>query len=77
MNEFIKETIVIDELGFKKEELEVIENFFFCNLDLDDWESIKFIDYDEEDENHFKLPTGRMVYFPDELLRKDLLAQID
>lgn len=72
----MKETF--EELGFKKEEMDAIENHFFCTLDLDDWESIQFIDEnEEEDENFFRLPTGRMVYFPDELLRKDLLAQID
>jgi hypothetical protein len=78
MNELMAETIVIQELGFKKEEMDAIENHFFCNLDLDDWESIEFMDEnEEEDENFFRLPTGRMVYFPDELLRKNLLAQID
>jgi hypothetical protein len=72
------EEIILEQLGFKQEEIEAIENHFLCNLDLDDWESMEFIDDDEEeDENYFKLPTGRMIYFPDKLLHKELLAQID
>lgn len=72
-----KEMIVIGELGFKEEEMEAVENHFLYSLDIDDWETLEFIDEGEEDENHFKLPTGRMVYFPDELLHKELLSQMD
>jgi len=75
---YMLERIVIEEFGFTEEEITAIENNFLCSLNYDDWESIQFIDEDcDEDENHFKLPTGRMVYFPDELLRKDVMAQID
>lgn len=72
------EEIILEELGFKSEEIEAIEKHFLCNLDLADWESMEFVDNDEEeDENFFKLPSGRMVYFPDKLLYKESLAQID
>ncbi|WP_368658680.1 hypothetical protein AB3Z07_05110 [Metabacillus halosaccharovorans] len=65
-------------LGFEESEIDAIINHFFCNLDMNDWESIEFIDEDEEeDDNFFKLPTGRMVYFPDELVRKDIISQLD
>jgi hypothetical protein len=67
-------------LGFKEEEIETIQGHFSCSLNLEDWESISFEEDDEEVEgfdNFLKLPTGRVVYFPDELMRKDLLAQID
>lgn len=78
MYEFMKETFVIKELGFKEGEMEAIENHFSCTLNLDDWESIEIIEEEEEEsENFFKLPTGRMVYFPDDLLHKEILAQID
>ncbi|MBA9088642.1 hypothetical protein FHR92_005160 [Fontibacillus solani] len=70
--------VVIEELGFKEEEIDAIMSRFLCSLDQDDWESIKFVDDNEEEgENFFKLPTGRMVYFPEELLYKDLLSQMD
>lgn len=51
----------------------------------DDWESVELINEDEliadedieESENHLKLPTGRIAYFPDGLLHKEQLQQID
>lgn len=68
---------VIKELGFEEEEIEAIWGHFECRLSQEDWESISFVEEEEEDDNYFKLPTGRMVYFPDKLIHKDRLAQID
>jgi hypothetical protein len=69
----------IEYKGFTAEEINAIEEHFLCRLDLNDWESIEFVNDGEEEEydNLFKLPTGRMVYFPDELIRKEELAQMD
>jgi hypothetical protein len=78
MNELMKKTLVIDELGFKEEEMDAIDNYFLFTLTFEDWDSIEFVDEDEEEcEHYFKLPTGRMVFFPAELLYKEVLAQID
>lgn len=72
----------LKELGFDDEEMEAIWGYFTCRLDQEDWESISFVDEVDDDEveeseNYYKLPTGRIVYFPDELIHKDKLAQID
>lgn len=70
--------IYIKELGFEEVEVEAIWLRFTCHLSQNDWESITFVKEDvDEDYNYFKLPTGRMVYFPDDLIHKDRLAQID
>ena len=74
----MEKEINIVELGFSKIEIEAIEEHFLITLSMYDWESIAILDEEEEeDDNHFMLPTGRMVYFPNELLRKELLSQID
>ncbi|MFP3666542.1 hypothetical protein SB717_15470 [Priestia sp. SIMBA_032] len=79
MNELMKKTLVIEELGFKEEEMDAIDNYFLLfTLTFEDWNSIEFVDENEEESEHyFKLPTGRMVFFPAELLYKEVLAQID
>lgn len=69
---------ITDDFGFKKEEIDAIESHFYITLDYGDWESMQIVDYElEDDENHLNLPTGRLVYFPDKLIRKDMLAQMD
>ncbi len=81
------EVIIKEELGFTEDEMDAIYDHFTCTLDFEDWETIQFIEEDDEDlediedlnehDNFLKLPTGRIVYFPDELMRKEVLAQID
>lgn len=78
------ELSIIEDFGFKKEEIEQIKGEFTFTLNYDDWGSIVLIeeiDLDEDEiedsENHLKLSTGRVAFFPDDLLRKELLAQID
>ncbi|MDM5250027.1 hypothetical protein [Lysinibacillus sp. G4S2] len=78
------EFLIKEDFGFKEEEIEGIGKHFILSLDYDDWGSIELIeviDLDEKDiedsENHLKLSTGRMAYFPDDLLEKELKAQID
>ncbi len=72
------ESILFKELGFEDEEVDAIVNRFDFRLDPNDWESIQVVDYElEDDDNHLNLPTNRLVYFPDELIRKNRLAQID
>lgn len=79
------EQYIIENLGFKKEEMDAIKLHFFCNLIQDDWASIELVDnvdLDEDEEiedfdNLLKLPTGRIACFTDELLHKDTLAQMD
>lgn len=78
------EFLIIEELGFKKEEVDAIKTHFLCRLDQEDWESIELVKDELEDaegiedsENYLKLPTGRIAYFPDDLLHKEILAQID
>lgn len=70
------------ELGFQEEEIEAIWLHFICNLSQEDWESITIVkeaieEAIEEDGNYLKLPTGRVVYLPDKLIRKEQLAQFD
>ncbi len=70
----------IREMGFREDEIQAIENHFLCTLDYNDWETICFIkeeDYDEDAEDMLKLPTGRIAYFSDELVKKELMSQID
>lgn len=83
----------IESLGFTKEEIKDIVDHFSCNLDLEDWESMRLFDNnadlanyfsieeqdDEslEDDNCLRLPTGRWVVFLDELMVKELKAQMD
>lgn len=71
--------VIVEDFGFTLEEVEAIKNHFSFSLDYDDWESIIIEEDDQVEEgyNYFRLPTGRIVYFPDELLHKDILAQID
>lgn len=78
------EFLIIEEFGFKKEEVDVIESHFTFSIDYYDWDSIviynsKDLEGDdvEDCENFLKLPTGRVAYFPDDLLRKEFNAQID
>lgn len=69
---------ISEEFGFEEEEIDAIMRHFIYSLNLDDWASIEFVDETEEwDENYLKLPTGRMVYFPHELIHKEALAQMD
>lgn len=78
------ELSIIEDFGFKKEEIEQIEREFTFTLNYDDWGSIVLIeeiDLDEDEiedsENHLKLFSGRVAFFPIDLLHKELLAQID
>ncbi|MDQ0158977.1 hypothetical protein [Alkalibacillus salilacus] len=68
----------IVELGFTKEEISFIESLFISKLELEDWESMEFLEDEEPDNEQIViLPTGRIIYFPDGLMRKELWAQID
>ncbi|BBN97487.1 hypothetical protein [Sporolactobacillus terrae] len=71
----------IKELGFTDEDIEFVWQHFTCNLELEDWMSIEFVDesegYEEDGEQFIMLPTGRMINIPQELIHKDVLAQID
>lgn len=70
----------IKELGFVDSEIKAIEEHFVMTLSIDDWDLISFVDEEEEHEDgdeFLKLPTGRWVYFDQELLRKEMLYQID
>lgn len=76
----LMEDYEIKKLGFSDSEIDAIREHFFMSLSLGDWELISFIDEEEahEDGDEFlKLPTGRWVYFDNELLHKDKLSQID
>lgn len=75
---------IMEDFGFTVEEIEEIGGKFTFTLNYDDWGSIVLIegiDLDEDEiedsENHLKLSTGRVAFFPDDLLHKELLAQID
>lgn len=64
------------------EEIEAISLHFICYLSQEDWDSISIVEEAieqaiEEDGNYLKLPTGRIVYLPDRLIRKEQLAQFD
>ncbi|GAB6254514.1 hypothetical protein [Peribacillus sp. N1] len=75
MNEF-----EIKDLGFVDSEIDAIEEHFLMTLSMDDWELITFVEEEEEhgDGDEFlKLPTGRWVYFDQDLLHKEMLYQID
>lgn len=78
MNEWLK-TFVIEELGFTEEEMDAIRRHLGCSLSQEDWESIDYLDADEHEESfhYFKLPTGKMVFLPDDLLYKKTLAEMD
>lgn len=70
----------IKDLGFVDSEIDAIEEHFHMTLSIDDWDLISFVDEEEEHEDgdeFLKLPTGRWVYFDQELLRKEMLYQID
>lgn len=70
----------IKELGFVDSEINAIQEHFLTSLSMDDWESISFVDEEEicqDGDQYMKLPTGRWVYFDQELLRKEMLYQID
>ena len=75
---------IMEDFGFTVEEIEEIGGEFTFTLNYGDWGSIvlkEVIDLNEEEieesENHLKLSTGRLAFFPEDLLRKELLAQID
>lgn len=69
---------IIEDFGFTKEEVEAIRNKFLYSLDYSDFETMQIVDYElEDDDNHLNLPTGRLVHFPNNLVRKELYAQID
>jgi hypothetical protein len=83
----------IGSLGFTKDEIETISNHFLCNLNFEDWESMSLFDNNEElanyfsieehddesleDDNCLKLPSGRWVVFTEELMDKEIKAQMD
>ncbi|KRF58737.1 hypothetical protein ASG97_22770 [Bacillus sp. Soil745] len=71
----------IKELGFVDSEINAIEeHFIIMTLSMDDWELISFVDEEEiyqDGDQYLKLPTGRWVFFDQELLRKEMLHQID
>lgn len=71
----------IKELGFVDSEINAIEeHFILMTLSKDDWELISFVDEEEELEDgdqYLKLPTGRWVFFDQELLDKEMKNQID
>lgn len=65
-------------MGFTPEEVEAINLHFIYRLDEEDWNSIEIVEEtDDDDFYHLELPSGRKVYFAEELLRKEELAQID
>lgn len=75
---------IIEDFGFEKEEVKIIDSHFTFTLEYYDWELIELLEEGqlegediEDSENHLKLPTGRIAYFPDDLLRKELHEQID
>ncbi|MDM5315109.1 hypothetical protein QUF49_03820 [Fictibacillus sp. b24] len=43
------EVIIKEELGFTEVEIDSIYDHFTLSLDFEDWESIQFIDEDDED----------------------------
>ncbi|CAN7665842.1 hypothetical protein LJR015_002797 [Peribacillus frigoritolerans] len=73
------EELHIKELGFVNTEIIAIREHFLMTLSIDDWELISFVTAEEHEEGDefLKLPTGRWVYFEEELLRKEMLYQID
>ncbi|MGN7760442.1 hypothetical protein [Paenibacillus sp. 22594] len=74
----MEDFLITAEFGFTDEEIEAIEKEFSFSLSYEDWESIAILDeIEEEGEQTLLLATGKMVYFPDDLLRKETLAQID
>ncbi|MGW8428841.1 hypothetical protein ACWGJQ_25915 [Peribacillus simplex] len=70
----------IKELGFGDSEINAIEEHFLKYLSMDDWESISFVEEEEVHEDgdqYLKLPTGRWVFFDQDLLHKEMLNQTD
>ncbi|MCA1029303.1 hypothetical protein LCM23_25150 [Cytobacillus kochii] len=71
------------ERGFTDSEIDAIEKNFFMSLSASDWEHILVLSEEEleddmEGEEQFlQLPTGRCVFFEDELLHKNRLSQMD
>lgn len=74
---------IIEEFGVSEEEFESISSYFLCSLNYKDWESIQFFeeseleDPEEDEDSLLKLPTGRWAEFNADLLRKEMLAQMD
>lgn len=79
------ESFAIEELGFTEAEFETINNHFTLSLSYLDWDSFSIHEAEEEIEEDgstyedifLKLPTGRLVEFPRELVRLNKMDQMD